>query len=157
VKAVLHLKLMQWMHAYRAVHQHSSLTRSKRACPSTREFWPHRQKGRGSYTLFTRPARSGRKADPILTRSRRYSANMVKLALLVVLVALLLSWGESQRPQKTKSPTTHKPTKAPTVAASEGIDSDGKDWINKRRCAGFNKTSTSKFSAGPVAPLVSLA
>jgi hypothetical protein len=82
---------------------------------------------------------------------------MVKLALLVVLVALLLSLGESQRPKKTKSPTTHKPTKAPTVAASEGIDSDGKEWINQRRCAGFNKTSTSKFSAGPVAHLVSLA
>lgn len=68
---------------------------------------------------------------------------MAKFALLLVAVlALCVSWGEAQKP--TRAPVTAKPTKPPTPAASKGVDKNGKEWIVKRECGGFNKTSTGK-------------
>jgi hypothetical protein len=67
---------------------------------------------------------------------------MVKFALVVVAVlALCVGWGEAA-PKPSKAPTMPKPTKEPTPAASKGVDGNGKPWIVKRECGGYNKTST---------------
>jgi hypothetical protein len=68
---------------------------------------------------------------------------MAKFALLMMVVlALCVGWGEAK---PSKAPWTPKPSKLPTPAASEGVDKNGKDWMQKRACGGYNKTSTGEL------------